>query len=121
MQLFDCKYKCNYLAAQTFLKLISISKTHCAIPYLCPMQKNAATVHVALPAMNEMDYIEETLQCLQKQSLQGFHTWVCVNQPESFWSNPEKVHICHNNTDTLELLLDYPLPNLHILDFSSPG
>jgi hypothetical protein len=121
MQLFDCKYKCNYLAAQTFLKLISISKTHPANFYLCPMQKNAATVHVALPAMNERDYIEETLQCLQKQSLQGFHTWVCVNQPESFWENPEKVHICHNNASTLELLRDYPLPNLHILDYSSPG
>ncbi|TVQ92129.1 MAG: hypothetical protein EA393_04025, partial [Bacteroidetes bacterium] len=85
------------------------------------MQKNAATVHVAVPAMNERDYIEETMRCLQKQSLQGFHTWVCVNQPESFWNNPEKKHICENNALTLELLKDYPLKNLHILDYSSPG
>ena len=85
------------------------------------MQKDLATVHVALPAMNERDYIEETLQCLQKQTLQGFHTWVCVNQPESFWNNPEKEHICHNNTRTLELLQGYRLPNLHVLNYSSPG
>ncbi|MFN2396526.1 MAG: glycosyltransferase family 2 protein [Bacteroidales bacterium] len=85
------------------------------------MQKNAAIVHVALPAMNERYYIEETLQCLQKQNLPDFHTWVCVNQPESFWNNPEKRHICENNALTLELLNDYPLNNLHILDYSSPG
>ena len=85
------------------------------------MQKNAATVHVALPAMNERYYIEETLRCLKKQNLPDFHTWVCVNQPESFWSNPEKRHICENNALTLELLRDYPLKNLHILDYSSPG
>jgi len=89
--------------------------------YLCPMQKDAATVHVALPAMNERYYIEETLRCLQKQNLQDFHTWVCVNQPESFWNNPEKCHICENNALTLELLKEYRLKNLHILDYSSPG
>jgi hypothetical protein len=120
MQLFSCKYKCNYLVAQIFLKKISISKTHPANFYLCPMQKNSATVHVALPAMNERYYIEGTLQCLQKQNLPDFHTWICVNQPESFWNNPEKKHICENNALTIELLSEYPLKNLHILDYSSP-
>jgi hypothetical protein len=85
------------------------------------MQTTIPTLHVALPAMNEMDYIEKTLECLQRQSLVGFHTWVCVNQPESWRNDPEKVHICQNNAHTLELLRDYKLPNLHILDHSSSG
>ncbi len=79
------------------------------------------TLHVALPAMNERHYIENTLDCLRKQRLKGFHTWICVNQPESYWQNPDKQHICHNNAQTLELLRSYPLENLHFLDYSSQG
>ena len=85
------------------------------------MQNTSLQIHVALPAMNERYYIEETLQCLQKQTFPNLHTWVCVNQPESFWHNPDKRHICQNNALTLGLLRDYPLKNLHILDYSSPG
>lgn len=85
------------------------------------MQNTSPHIHVALPAMNERYYIEETLQCLQKQIFPNFHTWICVNQPENFWNNPEKRHICENNALTLELLRNYSLKNLHILDYSSPG
>jgi hypothetical protein len=85
------------------------------------MQNRSPQIHVALPAMNERYYIEETLQCLQKQTLHNFHTWVCINQPESFWGKPEKQRICENNALTLELLREYPLNNLHIMDYSSPG
>ena len=85
------------------------------------MQNTSPHIHVALPAMNERYYIEETLQCLQNQTFQDFHTWICINQPENFWNNPEKRHICENNALTLELLRNYSLKNLHILDYSSPG
>jgi cellulose synthase/poly-beta-1,6-N-acetylglucosamine synthase-like glycosyltransferase len=85
------------------------------------MQKNQTIVHVALPAKNEFEYIEETLYCLHNQNLKDFHTWICVNQPESYWENPEKLHICQNNKSTLELLRNYPLPHLHIIDHSSRG
>ncbi len=85
------------------------------------MQGKPPTIHVALPAMNERDYIGRTLECLQKQSFGDFHTWICVNQPESFHENPEKQHICQNNAQTLSLLKNYKLPNLHIIDKSSKG
>jgi hypothetical protein len=78
-------------------------------------------IHIALPALNERDYIVKTLECLQKQSIRGFYTWVCVNQPECHHTSPEKKHICENNLQTLQLLKEYPLENLHIIDRSSPG
>lgn len=78
-------------------------------------------IHIALPALNERDYIVHTLECLQKQSLSNFHTWICVNQPESFHDIAEKQHICQNNAQTLQLLSNYPLPNLHVIDRSSKG
>jgi len=79
------------------------------------------TIHVALPAYNELESLPYTLECLNNQSLEGFHVWICVNQPESFWNNPDKNHICLNNADTLNLLEDYPLKNKHILDCTSRG
>lgn len=85
------------------------------------MQPAAPTVHVALPAMNERNYIEHTLACLQKQTFRNFHVWICINQPEYFRQDPEKKHICENNAQTLALLKQFSLPNLHILDYSSPG
>ncbi len=78
-------------------------------------------IHIALPAMNEADFITKTLGCIQKQTIGGFHTWVCVNQPEEYYKNPEKIHICENNQKTLSLLENYPLDNLQIIDKSSPG
>jgi hypothetical protein len=79
------------------------------------------SIHVALPALNELGYIEKTLECLQKQSIRGFYVWVCVNQPESFHSDAQKQHICLNNAATLELLRKYPLDHLRIIDRTSPG
>ncbi len=78
-------------------------------------------IHIALPAMNEREYIVKTLDCIRKQSIKGFYTWICVNQPDSFHSKPEKAHICRNNAQTLELLREYPLPHINIIDRSSPG
>ena len=85
------------------------------------MKDNLPIIHVALPAKNEFGFIQHTLACLEKQSLQGFHTWICVNQPDSYWELPEKRNICQNNQQTLELFKNYPGNNLHVLDKSSPG
>ncbi len=85
------------------------------------MKPHTPNLHIALPAMNERDYIERTLECIKNQSLSDFHTWVCINQPESYQSNPEKKHICENNARTLQLLKQYNWKNLHILDHTSKG
>lgn len=85
------------------------------------MQSSQPTIHIALPAMNEYDYIHHTLQCIQKQTLSGFHTWICVNQPEFYRHNNDKKEIFENNQRTLTYLQELNWKNLHIIDRSSPG
>jgi glycosyltransferase involved in cell wall biosynthesis len=85
------------------------------------MNNPSPTIHVALPAKNELGYIEHTISCIQNQTLPGFHTWICVNQPESFWDIAEKQSICENNAETLNYLKQLNLPRIHILDCSSRG
>ncbi len=83
--------------------------------------ENLPVIHVAIPAYNEADYIPTTIHCLQKQDISGFHTWVCVNQPDEFHRIPEKKSIIENNKATLRWLKTCNLRHLHIIDRSSPG
>jgi glycosyltransferase involved in cell wall biosynthesis len=83
------------------------------------------SIHLAIPAMNEADYLPNTLRCIANQNgldtNVAVHTWVCVNQPDHYWQDEEKVQICENNKKTLEYLHTHPTNNLHILDYSSHG
>ncbi len=78
---------------------------------------------VAIPALNELDYLPKTLQVLGKQfTTVSFSVYVCVNQPDSWWKQNDKKTICENNRQLLYKLRrqHYAFP-LHIIDKSSPG
>ncbi len=81
--------------------------------------------HLAIPAMNEADYLPDTMGCIQAQQFFSakpeVYLWVCVNQPESYREEKEKLHICENNRKTLAYLQNYPTKNLTVIDRSSPG
>jgi len=79
------------------------------------------TIHVAIPAMNEYESLPRTLGCIQLQDYQNYEVWVCVNQPEGYWTDPQKQEICQNNSKTLSLLQNSGLKNLHVIDHSSKG
>ena len=82
-------------------------------------------IHLAIPAMNEADFLSKTMQCIQNQrglhSSIAVHTYICVNQPDHWWQDTAKLDICKNNRQTLEYLRTYPTKNLKVLDRSSPG
>lgn len=78
-------------------------------------------IHVAIPSMQEASYLPGTLECLMKQRGTDFHLWVCVNQPDAWWDEDEKLHICDNNRQSLAFLYGLKMDNLHILDHSSKG
>ena len=80
------------------------------------------SLRIAIPAMDELDFLPVTLDALSKQdSIFPFEVYVCVNQPDAFWSIPEKITVCENNQKLLTFLHNYKTLPLHILDFASPG
>ncbi len=79
-------------------------------------------VHIAVPAMNEAEYIEQTLACIQNQNCNaGINVYVCVNQPELYWDNEETRPICINNQLTLTILRKSKIENLTVIDHCSKG
>ena len=78
-------------------------------------------VFFALPAMNEAEYIGETLRCILMQKTEcNVQVFICINQPDSWWEIPEKLDICLNNQRTFEMLRVIS-ENIHIIDRSSKG
>lgn len=78
-------------------------------------------LHIAIPAMDEMAWLPQTLESLAGQSLRDFKLWICVNQPESWWDNPEKRGVCEGNAHLLEWLAAYDTVECAIIDRSGRG
>ena len=58
--------------------------------------------------MDELDYLPATLDVLSKQdTLLPYEVYVCVNQLDDYWDNPEKRVICENNQKLLNYLRSY--------------
>jgi hypothetical protein len=83
-------------------------------------------LYIAIPALDELDFLPHTLAAIEKQKTEfPFSVYICVNQPDSWWNNEEKIKICQNN----QLLLKYlnssnsfnSSNSLTIIDKSSPG
>ncbi len=80
------------------------------------------TIRVAIPAMDELDFLPATLDALSRQKTDSpFEVYICVNQPESYWDNPAGKLVCEHNQQLLEYLSHYDFLTLHVLDFASPG
>ncbi len=71
--------------------------------------------------MDELGYIENCIDSIRKQTYKNFTVLVCVNQPEHWWSDPDKKDICENNSKTIAFLENLEYPPIEILDRSSPG
>ena len=78
-------------------------------------------IFIALPLMDELEYIPSLLNCIYGQGFTNFEMFVCVNQPDKWWTDKEKIRICQNNTETivqLKVISGFPV---HIIDKSSVG
>ncbi len=71
--------------------------------------------------MDEPELLTRTLDCINAQSYRDFTVFICVNQPDEWWDNPEKVSVCRNNSGSLELLSGITSFPLIILDHASRG
>ena len=78
-------------------------------------------VHIAIPVMDEMEWLPHTLNSLSNQSLNSFKLWVCVNQPESWWSCEKRRRVCESNAQLLKWLSSYNQFDCQVIDRSSKG
>ena len=77
---------------------------------------------IAIPALNESAYLPATLQAVEAQTLRPAGVFVCVNQPDAWWTGTEEQQaVCRDNQKTIAWLRDYHALNLSVIDRSSPG
>jgi len=82
-------------------------------------------IYIALPALNEYENIVRLISNIgvQKYNLE-FELFICINQPNSWWNNSDKVSICNDNQKSLSYLksITKSLPyQINIIDKSSKG
>ena len=80
-----------------------------------------STIHVAIPCLDEERDLPSCLQALTLQTRPADRIWVCVNQPDSWWHQPDRRRVCESNQRTLAWLRSRRDLPLVILDRSSPG
>lgn len=86
------------------------------------MSTKVPDVFIALPVLNESENLPVFVQNLQNQDFRGkISLYVCVNQPDEWWINPEKVQSCHDNQRSLEFLKNIKDLHVHVIDRSSHG
>lgn len=93
------------------LKLTAKPNSDSRLPFL----------YLALPVMDEPDFLQRILNCLAVQSYNRFKLFVCVNQPESWWNDPDKLGACLNNEASLNFLNAFPGFKIEVIDCSSKG
>lgn len=78
-------------------------------------------IYLALPVMNEELLLPLLVESVLNQTVEEFKVIVCINQPESYWNEPEKVEICNANQRTLQFIISLNDSRFIIIDRSSKG
>lgn len=78
-------------------------------------------IYIALPVMNEMERLPLLMKAISEQTEQHFRLVVCVNQPDTWWSDPLHLHVCEENQLTIHYLESLDDRRIEIIDRSSPG
>ncbi len=85
------------------------------------MGSSSIKVYVALPSLNEIDYLPAFIDCLKNQSFKNFKLFACVNQPDDWWGKVDKLEICLSNQKSIEYLNSIENLEIEIIDRSSKG
>lgn len=85
------------------------------------MNSDLPTVYIALPAINELEFLPMVIDCIREQSFRNYKLVVCVNQPDAWWQDADKRSICDNNAATIDYLERLNNPKIEVIDKSSKG
>jgi hypothetical protein len=78
-------------------------------------------LHIAIPLMNEMEMIQDIIKSIDSQLYSDYIVYVCVNQPDKWWTIYEKTEVCNNNQKTIDYLKALLKENYVIIDRSAKG
>ena len=87
-------------------------------------------LHIAIPAMDELEYLPQTLQSIEASVFSGkssserpYMVYICVNQPDDWWDDTAgHRRICESNAALLRVLeACRPVHPLVVIDRSSQG
>ncbi len=78
-------------------------------------------VYIALPSMDEADYLPAFIVCARNQSYSNFSLVVCVNQPDDWWEDDKQVAKCQNNERSVQFLNSINDLDIHVIDRCSKG
>jgi hypothetical protein len=78
-------------------------------------------LHIALPVLNEYESLPQFLSCLAGQAYGDYRLYVCVNQPDEWWSDAIKRAVCEDNQRTIHFLQEQYGKEICLIDRSSPG
>jgi hypothetical protein len=62
------------------------------------------TLHIAVPLLDELENIPNLLDLISQQISRNFKAYFCVNQPDDWWFDSEKISICHNNQTSIQYI-----------------
>ena len=77
--------------------------------------------YLAIPVLNELESLPLLIGDLKAQSYNDFEVFVCVNNPDDWWDDREKLEQCENNIKTIEYLNSVKGLNVKVLDRTSKG
>ena len=87
-------------------------------------------LHIAIPAMDELEYLPHTLQSIEhsvfsckRSSEMPYTVYICVNQPDEWWNDTVgHRRICENNAALLRVLEAYSAHHsIVVIDRSTKG
>jgi len=77
--------------------------------------------HVAIPVQDEVEHLADCIDALRAQDGARFIVWFCVNQPEAWQQDPDRLAICEANQVCLRLLRGITDLDIRIIDRASRG
>jgi len=54
-------------------------------------------LHIAIPLLEELENIPTLLKTIAAQKHANYKVYFCVNQPDAWWGNLDKIAACNNN------------------------
>ena len=79
-------------------------------------------LYIAIPAMDELDFLPHCLTSIAAQETDfPFSVYICVNQPDNWWEQEDKLAICERNATLISFLNHYSSFPIHLIDKSSKG